>query len=75
MISNVDITDWQMLTKPLQLKELKEKDLFSFEDSDCIFKFYARLGERIIATFNDDELPTTFAFPDFLKVYKWQKLV
>lgn len=75
MINEIDIKDWQMLTEPLQLKELKEKDLFSFEGNDCLFKFYAKLGERVIATFNDDELDTTFAFPDFLKVYKWQKQV
>ena len=74
MINEIDIKDWQMLTEPLQLKELKEKDLFSFEGSNLVFKFYAKLGERIIATFKDDDI-TTFAFPDFLKVYKWQKQV
>lgn len=74
MINEIDIGDWQMLTKPLELKELKGKDLFSFEGSDCVFKFYGKLGNRICATFIDDDV-TTFVFPDFLKVYKWQKLV
>lgn len=73
MINEFDIKDWQMLTEPLQLKELKEKDLFSFEGSDSVFKFYAKFGERIIATFKDDD--SLFALPDFLKVYKWQKQV
>lgn len=75
MINEIDIKDWQMLTEPLQLKELKEKDLFSFEGSDLIFEYYAKLGERIIATFDNNNIHTTFTFPDFLKVYKWQKLV
>jgi len=75
MINEIDIKDWQMLTEPLQLKELKEKDLFSFEGSDCIFEYYAKLGERIIATFHADNIPITFTFPEFIKVYKWQKLV
>lgn len=76
MINEFDISDWQMLTEPLELKELKAHDLFSFDGVDCVFKYLLNSGERIIAVFNEDEnLADTFLFPDFLKVYKWQKLV
>jgi hypothetical protein len=39
MLSEIDIKDWQMLTTPLKLQELKEGELFSVLGDNKLF-FY-----------------------------------
>lgn len=76
MINEIDIRDWQMLTEPLQLKELKTNDIFSIEGCKELLHHQGRLGNTIYAgILNLREINIPYALPEFLKVYKWQKLV
>lgn len=76
MINEVDIKDWQMLTEPLQLKELKTNDVFSFEGCEELLHHHGKLGNTVIAgILNLKEISIPYTLPDFLKVYKWQKRV
>lgn len=77
MINEFDIQDWEMLTEPLELQQLKEKDLFSVGGASQIFEYCHDLGDRIMSVFHTpkDEVPITITFPYSTLVYKWQKLV
>lgn len=76
MINEIDIKDWQMLTEPLQLKDIKINEVFSFENSTELLESYGSLGRTVIAGLftEDGKYAIPFTLPDFLKVYKWQKL-
>lgn len=70
MITEIDISDWQMLTTPLKLQQLKEGDFFSVSGSDKVFKLIAVANE--IAFAETAEIFNAFALPTFMDVFKWQ---
>lgn len=71
MISDIDIKDWQMLTTPLKLKELKEGDMFSFfgDSNNRIFKVMCKANEIVFA--ETAEIFNAFALPNFMEVFPW----
>lgn len=71
MISDTDIKDWQMLTTPLKLKELKEGEMFSFfgDSNKRIFKVMCKANEIVFA--ETAEIFNAFALPSFMEVYPW----
>ncbi len=71
MISNIDISDWQMLTTPLKLEKLKEGDFFSVSGSDKVFKLIAVANEIVFA--ETAEIFNAFALPRFMDVFEWVK--
>lgn len=71
MITEVDIKDWQMLTTPLKLEQLKEGDLFSVFGDNKVFKLIVVANQ--IAFAETAEVFNAFALPTFMDVYKWQK--
>jgi hypothetical protein len=71
MINEIDIKDWQMLTTPLKLQELKEGDFFSVSGSDKVFKLIAVANEIVFAETAD--IFNAFALPRFMDVFEWIK--
>lgn len=71
MLNEHDLKDWQMLTTPLKLKELKEGEFFSFHEDNKIFKVMCKANQIVFA--ETAEIFNAFALPDFMKVYKWDK--
>lgn len=71
MINEHDVSDWQMLTIPLKLKELKEGEFFSFHEDNKIFKVMCKANQIVFA--ETAEIFNAFALPDFIGVYKWDK--
>lgn len=71
MISDTDINDWQMLTTPLKLKELKEGDMFSFlgDNNNRIFKVMCKANHIVFA--ETAEIFNAFALPNFMEVFPW----
>jgi hypothetical protein len=71
MLNEHDIKDWQMLTTPLKLKELKEGDMFSFfgDDNRRIFKVMCKANEIVFA--ETAEIFNAFALPNFMEVIPW----
>lgn len=71
MISDTDIKDWQMLTTPLKLKELKEGEFFSFYEDNKVFKVMHKVNQIVYA--ETAEIFNAFALPDVIGAYKWDK--
>lgn len=72
MISEVDISDWEMLTEPLELKKVEVLSCFSIPGSNEIFRHYGNLGEAVqCAVLNSGDTVRGFLLPNFLKVHKW----
>lgn len=71
MLSEIDIKDWQMLTTPLKLQELKEGELFSVLGDNKLFKLLHAVND--IAFAETAEIFNSFALPRFMEVFKWQK--
>lgn len=71
MISDTDIKDWEMLTVPLKLKELKEGEMFSFfgDNNNRIFKVMCKANQIVFA--ETVEIFNSFALPDFMEVFPW----
>lgn len=69
MISEIDVTDWQMLTTPLKLEKLTEGALFSVPGSEKVFKLMCVANE--IAFAETAEVFYAFALPRFMEVYPW----
>lgn len=69
MLNEHDLNDWQMLTTPLKLKELKEGALFSVLGDSKMFKLMCVANDIVFAEtsahFN------AFALPAFMEVYPW----
>lgn len=71
MLSEIDIKDWQMLTTPLKLQELKEGELFSVLGDNKLFKLLHAVND--IAIVETAEIFYSFTLPRFMEVFKWQK--
>lgn len=71
MLNEHDINDWQMLTTPLKLKELKEGDMFSFlgDNNNRIFKVMCKANHIVFA--ETAEIFNAFALPNFMEVFPW----
>lgn len=71
MINEFDIKDWNMLTEPLELKDLKTMDVFNIEGYTEMFINLGNKGPCIIAT----SVPNrqNYILPSFLKINLWQK--
>lgn len=76
MISDIDIKDWQMLTTPLKLQELKEGDVFSVLGDNKMLKLLQVLNNVVFAEIKDcvDESRKVFILPAFMGVYPWQNV-
>jgi hypothetical protein len=72
MLNEIDIRDWEMLTIPLKLQELKEGAIFSVPGSDKMFKLMCVANE--IAFAETAEVFYAFALPRFMEVYPWQNV-
>jgi hypothetical protein len=72
MINEIDVKDWQMITKPLKLQKLKEGAMFSIPGSDKIFKLMCVTNK--IAFAETAEWSCTFALPKFMEVFQWQNV-
>jgi hypothetical protein len=71
MITEVDISDWQMLTTPLKLEKLTEGALFSVPGSEKVFKLMCVAND--IAFAETAEVFYAFALPTFMDVFEWTK--
>lgn len=71
MISDTDLKDWQMLTTPLKLQELKEGAMFSVLGDNKVFKLMCVANN--IAFAETSEIFNAFALPTFMHVYPWVK--
>jgi len=71
MLNEHDINDWQMITEPLKLKELKEGEMFSFfgDNNNRIFKVMCKANQIVFA--ETAEIFNAFALPDFMEVFPW----
>ena len=69
MLSEIDIKDWEMLTAPLKLQELKEGDVFSVFGDNKMFKVMCKANEIVFA--ETAEIFNAFALPRFMEVHKW----
>lgn len=69
MISDIDIKDWQMLTNPLKLKELKEGDVFSIFGDNRMYKLRHVLLD--IAYVETAEIWNALVFPRTMEVFPW----
>lgn len=69
MLNEHDISDWQMLTTPLKLKELKEGDLFSVLGDNKVFKIMCVANN--IAFAETADIFNAFALPNFMEVFPW----
>lgn len=69
MINEFDINDWQMLTTPLKLNQLKEGDLFSVLGDSKIFKIMCVANN--IAFVETADIFNAFTLPNFMEVFPW----
>lgn len=69
MLSEIDIKDWEMITTPLKLKELKEGDLFSVLGDNKVFKLMCVANNIAFAETSD--IFNAFALPNFMEVFPW----
>lgn len=69
MLSEIDIKDWEMLTEPLKLKELKEGDIFSLLGDNRMYKLQHVLVD--IAYAETAEIWNALVFPRTLEVFPW----
>lgn len=69
MLSEIDIKDWEMLSVPLKLQELKEGDVFSVLGDNKIFKVMCKANQIVFA--ETAELFNAFALPNFMEVFPW----
>lgn len=69
MINEIDIKDWQMLTTPLKLQELKEGDVFSIFGDTRMFKLQHVLTD--IAYAETEEIWNALVFPRAMEVFRW----
>jgi hypothetical protein len=71
MLNEHDINDWEMITTPLKLEQLKEGEMFSFfgDDNNRIFKVMCKANQIVFA--ETAEIFNAFALPDFMEVYPW----
>lgn len=73
MISEIDVKDWEMLTEPLPVSQLKPYDLFSVHGSTDVFKYTGHIGKAVIAILQQNESrELAFIFPDFMEVFPWK---
>lgn len=71
MLNEHDIKDWQMLTTPLKLEELREGAMFSVLGDNKVFKLIQVANN--IAFAETSEIFNAFALPAFMQVYPWIK--
>lgn len=71
MISEIDVNDWQMLTEPLKLKELKEGDFFSVLGWDKMLEVQHVLTDIVYA--ETTEIWNALVLPRTMEVFKWTK--
>ena len=69
MISDIDINDWQMLSTPLKLEQLKEGDMFSVFGDNRMYKIHYVLNE--IAYAETREIWSALVFPRAMEVFPW----
>jgi hypothetical protein len=69
MLNEIDIRDWEMLSTPLKLQELKEGDVFSVFGNNKMFKVMCKANEIVFA--ETAEIFNAFALPRFMEVYPW----
>lgn len=69
MLSEIDIKDWEMLSVPLKLQELKEGDVFSVLGDNKIFKVMCKANQIVFA--ETAEAFNAFALPNFMEVFPW----
>jgi hypothetical protein len=71
MLNEHDINDWEMITTPLKLEQLKEGEMFSFfgDDNNRLFKVMCKANQIVFA--ETSEIFNAFALPDFMEVYPW----
>lgn len=75
MISEVDINDWEMLTEPLELNDIKLFDLFSIPGSLEIYKHYGDYADKVKAANINcvNAFDDVLILPKYLKVNLWLK--
>lgn len=69
MLNEHDINDWQMLTTPLKLEQLKEGDFFSVFGDKRMYKIHYVLNE--IAYAETREIWSALVFPRAMEVFPW----
>jgi hypothetical protein len=73
MINEIDISDWQMISEPLEIKELNTGDLFSFDKDTFVFQCTGLSEQTVSAQMQYQGIPLFFTFPNTMKVFKWKK--
>jgi hypothetical protein len=71
MLNEHDINDWEMITTPLKLEQLKEGDVFSVLGDNKMYKLYCVLTD--IALAGTEEIWDSLVFPRTMNVFKWVK--
>jgi hypothetical protein len=69
MLNEHDIKDWEMISVPLKLKELKEGDIFSVFGDNKVFKVMCKANQIVFA--ETKEIFNAFALPNFMEVFPW----
>jgi hypothetical protein len=69
MLNEHDINDWQMLSTPLKLEQLKEGDMFSVFGDNRMYKIHYVLNE--IAYAETREIWNALVFPRAMEVFPW----
>lgn len=69
MISDIDIKDWEMLTTPLKLKELKEGDIFSVFGDNKVLEVMHVLTDIVYA--ETKEIWNALVLPRDMEVFPW----
>ena len=69
MLSEVDLTGWEMITTPLKLDKLKEGDMFSLFGDNRMYKVQHVLLD--IAYAETEEFWTSLVFPRAMEVFPW----
>ena len=69
MLNEHDIKDWEMISVPLKLKELKEGDIFSVFGDNKVFKVMCKANQIVFA--ETQEIFNAFALPNFMEVFPW----
>ena len=73
MLNEIDIRDWEMLTTPLKLDQLKQGDAFSVFGDSKMLKLLQVTNNVIFAEVHDavEEMQKVFILPKFMEVYPW----
>jgi len=73
MISEVDIQDWEMLTEPIPLKDVKKFSIFSITGYDGLLMHTGKIPSGASAILLNTQDSITYHLPDFFKVNLWLK--